>query len=193
MNKIKYGCKNAYYSVISKDDTTGAEKYATPIKLPGAKSISLSPTGDDTEEYADDNIWYSATSNTGYDGTVELMGLPDSFLTDVLGQTKDATSGALIEKSSDKHSEFALLFETSFEGDEKLTSKRALMYRCTIARPDEGGSTKEKAISAATDSLKIKCLPRESDCAVKASVVNTDTAFSTWFDKVFEVAKTTGE
>jgi phi13 family phage major tail protein len=185
MGKIKFGIKNVHYAVAT-DDGTGALTYAKPVALPGAKSMTLSAEGDDTEEYADDGLWFKETSNNGYSGSIETEGLPDEFLTDVMGQTKNTTTGAITERSSDVIKEFALLFEFSFKGDAKLTSKRGVMYRCKPSRPDVAGSTKEKSISATTSTLNISAMPRLNDNIVQASAVNTDTAYSSWFEKVYE-------
>ena len=52
MSRIRYGIKSVYYAVITEGED-GNVTYATPVALPGAKSISLSAEGDKLEEYAD--------------------------------------------------------------------------------------------------------------------------------------------
>ena len=46
-NKVFFGIKNVYYAVAT-DDGTGALTYATPVAIPGARSIGLSASGEMT-------------------------------------------------------------------------------------------------------------------------------------------------
>ena len=55
MAKVKFGLKNVHIAVMS--DSTSAP-YATPIKFPGAKSLSLEAQGDINKFYADDIVYY---------------------------------------------------------------------------------------------------------------------------------------
>jgi phi13 family phage major tail protein len=66
MPKVKFGFKNAYYSKLI--NTEGVISYATPKKLAGAVSMTLSPVGEDVEFYADDSLYFSDITNNGYDG-----------------------------------------------------------------------------------------------------------------------------
>ena len=67
MGRIRYGIKNAHYSVAT-DDGTGALTYGTPVAIPGAKSISLEPEGESVDEYADNVKWWHTDTNNGYMG-----------------------------------------------------------------------------------------------------------------------------
>ena len=54
MSKVKFGFKNAYYSKITEED--GKITYGTPVRIPGAVSMTLSPAGEDVEFHADDSL-----------------------------------------------------------------------------------------------------------------------------------------
>ena len=107
-NKIRYGIKGCYYAVatIAAD---GTATYDTPVALPGAVSLSLSPEGDTTPFYADNIVYYTAIANNGYSGDLELAKIPDSFLTDCLGYAAD-TNGVLYADAGASPVNFALLF-----------------------------------------------------------------------------------
>ena len=62
--------------------------------------------------------WFTIrqSSNTGYEGDLEMAMVPDSFRIDVLKEQKD-TKGVLIENANVETAKFALLFE--FDGDQK--------------------------------------------------------------------------
>ena len=92
-NKIKYGLSNVYYAVAT-DDGTGTLTYGTPVPIKGAVNLTMDPQGDTTPFYADNIIYYTSTANNGYAGTLELALVPESFRTDVLGETAD-TNGVM--------------------------------------------------------------------------------------------------
>lgn len=182
-NKIKYGLRNVYYAVAT-TGTGGALTYATPVAIPGAVNMSLSAEGETTPFYADDVIYWNGTSNNGYSGTLEIALIPDSFKTDVLKETADA-SGVYVEDASETPAEFALLFE--FQGDQAAT--RHALLRCTCSRPDVTGATKEASIEPQTETLNITAMPRINDFLVKFSCPESaSTAYASWFSAVHATA-----
>lgn len=176
-NKIKYGLRNVYYAKATTGEG-GVLTYGTPVRIPGAVSMSLSPEGEVEPFYADDVIYYQSTSNNGYSGTLEVALLPDSFYEDILGDV--TTDGVTVEHSNVAPAEFALLFE--FQGDE--SASRHAFFRCTAARPDVASQTKEASITPQTETLNLTVMPRINDYVVKAKAVSTATAYASWFTAV---------
>lgn len=180
-NKVQYGIKNVYYSVITVG-TGGALSYGTPVAIPGARSISLSASGENTKWYADDNVYFSTNANNGYEGDLVVALIPDSFRTDVLGEVLD-DKGFYVEKTDATTVEFALLFE--FSGDQNAT--RHCMYRCTASRPDVAGNTVEETIEPQEQTITITAMPRLADQVVKASCpASATTSYAAWFTTVQE-------
>ena len=66
-NKVKFGLEKVAFAVanIAAD---GSATYDTPIKNPGARSLSLNPQGELTEWYADNMVYYVVNNNNGYSG-----------------------------------------------------------------------------------------------------------------------------
>lgn len=178
-NKIKYGISNVYYSKIT--DNNGTLAYATPVAIPGARSLSLEAQGDRNVWYADNVEYFVSNANNGYQGDLEVALLPDSFRTDILGETLDA-NGMYVEKANAETKEFALLFQ--FEGDDKAV--RHCLYRCIASRPATSGQTKESSIEPQTDSITITSMPRISDNVVKSRCPYSSSAYATWFEAVTE-------
>ena len=182
-NKIKYGIQNVYYAKAT-DDGTGTLTYATPVALKGAVSISLDASGDTNIFYADNIAYFTSNANNGYQGDLEVALIPDGFRQNILGETLDA-KGMYIEHSSDKPSEFALLFQ--FEGDENAT--RHCLYRCVASRPQVSGSTQEETIEPQTETLTLTAMPRINDALVKARCPyssGTSSTYAVWFSAVTE-------
>lgn len=187
MGRIRYGFSNLYYALAT-DDGNGTLTYATPVKIPGAKGMTMTPAGTDVSEPADNTTWFSTSTNDGYTGSIEFEDTEeaDAFLVAVLGMTKDATSGLTVEKSSDDHREFAILGQMQLAGGTE-TGKRACFYRCTASRPEIAAQTKEVGgLTVAINTVNITALPRISDDAVKSTAVSTDSAYSSFFTAVPE-------
>jgi len=181
-NKVKFGLKNVHYAkkIVAGD---GSISYETPVKVPGAVELSLDPRGDMIEFYADDILYYSASNNQGYEGTLTMALIPDAFKTVILGETLSA-DGVMLESTQDKGSDFALMFE--FDGDKK--AKRHVLYNVTASRPGVNGTTKNDAPEPQTDELSFVASARESDYLVKANSTPTtnETVYANWYQSVYE-------
>ena len=178
-NKIKFGLKNVHYSVITL--TNNVPSYATPVAIPGAVNLSLSPAGEKVEFYADDLLYFNTNTNQGYEGSLEIALIPDSFRTDVMGESIDA-NGALVENSEVTPKNFALMFE--FNGD--ANAVRHVLYNVNAARPDVKGATKTKNIDPQTESLNITASAAVDTYNVKASLpYSTDAVYTNFFTAVY--------
>jgi len=186
-NKVKYGLTNVHYAVMTTDES-GLVKYAKPVPIPGAVSLSLDAKGDMTEFYADGILYYSAPNNAGYDGDLEIALIPESFATDVLGEKMD-NKKVLIENVSAVMNPFALLFE--FEGDAHKI--RHVLYRCTVSRPKIESQTREESVDVKTDSLSITASALD-DGNVKAKTSDDvdDDVYLEWYNTVYIPQKNIG-
>lgn len=179
-NKIKYGLKNVHYAIIT--DTDGTITYGTPVKLPGAVSISLKSTMSTSDIPADDNPEYATVyENKGYDGDIEFQIFSDEAKVALLGATLDSNK-CLVENKDDAPVPFALLFE--FSGDEKAI--RHVLYNCTLSKPDVESSTKGDKAESKTDKLSIKVRPAvdTGDIKYKTSDTTTTAVYDAWYDAV---------
>lgn len=184
-NKVKFGLESVYYAVLTEtaDAQTGVieETYGTPKALLGGVSMSLEQTGEMVNFYADDMLFFSTSSNGGYNGDLTLALIPDDFRKDILGEVAQGTDG-LVEFSSVQPKAFALLFK--FLGDDK--GKLHCLYKCKCTRPSLESQTTEDSIEVGTETLNITAMPRLSDKAVKYTLDGASTDASTFFDAVVE-------
>jgi len=181
-NKVTFGLKNAHFAPFEVID--GEVIYDTPIPLPGSVELSLEPRGDMAEFYADDMLYYSASNNQGYDGSLTIANIPEEFLIEALGESKDEDDGVITETSDAKSKPFALMFE--FDGDVKAV--RHVLYNCSANRPTVASSTKTNTVEPNTNELTFIASPRETDYAVKTKTTTgtpTD-IYEGWYDAVYE-------
>lgn len=184
-NKIKYGLKNVYYAVAT-IASNGSATYDTPVAFPGAVSLSLDPQGDNTNFYADNVVYWVGNGNAGYQGTLEVARVIDSFKTDVLGMITDAKD-VLIEDMNSEIVHFALLFQ--FEGDEKAT--KHVMYNCTAQRAAAAGQTRTETTEPQTETLNLTATSiynasLDKDIVKSETCADTDeTTYSGWNSAVY--------
>lgn len=178
-NKVIFGLKGTHYALVT-EGADGTYTYGTPKPLPGATEISLDTKGETSEFYADDTVYYSSTSNQGYDGTLTIANIPNDFRTDVLGETFE--NGVLTENANAKPKKIALMFE--FDGDVKAI--RHVLYNCSVARPGTGSSTKSDTVEPNTVELSFTASPR-NDGVVKRSTTAavTEDIYNSWYTTVF--------
>ncbi len=184
-NKVKFGLSNCYMApfTIGQD---GTYTYSSPIAVPGAVNLSLSPAGDTNDFYADNVIYFSSTANQGYEGDLEIALIPDEIRTAILGETVDS-NGAYVENAEDKFAGFAFGFQIN--GDQ--TNRKYWYYNCSLTRPNTESATTESTITPNTDTLTIKAMPRLSDKAVRVFLEPTEenaTAYNSFFTSVYEAA-----
>lgn len=162
-NIVEFGLSNVKYAVLAYTAETKTYTIGDIKDIPGAVDLSMPASGDSAEFYADDTLYWSEYSNTGYEGTISFARIPDEFSIDVLGFEQDA-NGAIFEKSNAVVNEIAMWFQ--FAGDKNHT--KHCFLRCSVSRPDIAGKTTEKTKSPNTSQLKIKAMPRLGDYRVRA-------------------------
>ena len=180
-NKVHYGLKNVYYATVTVG--TNTVTYGTPVAWPGAVSLNLSAEGSTNDFYADNVKYFTSIANNGYSGDFESAEMPDTFRTDIMGETAGtgAKTGMYFEDASVQPKAFALMFQ--FEGDVNAT--KYVLYNCKMARPNIESSTTEDGIEVQTITGEITAAPRAFDNIVKAQCANTaSTAYTNWYSTV---------
>lgn len=178
-NKVKYGLKNVYYAVIT--EAGGVVEYATPVRIPGAVNIALSPAGESVKFAADDiEDYFGENVNNGYDGDLEMALIPDDFRVDVLGEIRDSNN-AIIENADATVKRFALMFE--FDGDANKT--RHVFYNVLAARPNIEGATRSNTKEPKSETLAIEARPAVDTSDVKAKVLQGENGYDTFFTAVY--------
>lgn len=183
-NRVTFGLQDVHYApyTIGEDGTVTYEK---PIRLPGAIELTLEPRGDMVEHYADNMLYYSASNNQGYEGTLSISHIPEQFLIDALGEEKDETDMVLSEIANKQGKPFALLFQ--FEGDVKAT--RHVLYNCTANRPTIASATKTDSVEPNTNELTFvaSAININGKLYVKAKTTPStpQNVYDNWYEQVY--------
>ena len=184
-NKVRTGLKNVHVASVTISGSTVT--FGTPVEWPGAVSMNYAPTGELSEFYADDIVYWTGGGSSGYDCELETALIPDWFYTDYLGMVID-DNGNILETASDNGANFAFLFE--FSGDENAI--RHAFYYCKASKPTEEGETKGETEEPKTTTVSFKASP----CPVAVTIDGVDknpiktkstansTNYSTWYTTV---------
>lgn len=154
-NKIEYGLRKfVVFPLI--EGTNGAITYGDPVSLPGIQSMTMDPQGDETSIYADDTLYFSHYSSTGYKGSIQFVTKSDLIGKTLFGDV-ETEDGGLLELSDAKPLRFGAAFQCA--GDEK--NVRHKMYNVTFSRGSTEHKTMEDKIEAATYSCDFTAIPVE--------------------------------
>ena len=179
-NKVKFNLWNVYYAPLL-TNTTSKIEYGTPIAIPGAVSLSLDPTGENTPFYADGIEYYTISNNMGYSGDFEIALIPESFRVDILKESHDSNK-VLIENKDINVGKFALLFR--FDGD--IRAINHVMYNCSVSRPKIGSKTNEESKEVQTETLTISAKPLvKGYVKAKTGDSTPQTVYDNWFKSVY--------
>lgn len=144
--------------------------------------MSLEASGDSSEFYADDVLYFVATANNGYTGTIESALVPDWFLTDYMGMKVD-DNGNITETADSNPKYFAMLFE--FTGDQK--GVRHCLYYCkATSRPTIEAQTKGESVEVATEEIEFSAIPLPTSSTRAEAIIKSKTTaetenYDTWF------------
>jgi phage major tail protein, phi13 family len=182
-NIVEFGVENLHLATL-KDDG----EFDTPVHIKGTSKIKLSGKGDTKIIYADNGTFYTISSNTGYEGELEIYNFDDDFKKKYLGFKEDA-NGILIEPSILKPANLAMQFKIL--GDVK--DRVSVLYNCIFEKPDIELKTVEEKIDVEVMKIKFKARPKKFEDfeykIVQASTLN-EKAKETWFTKVYTPSKT---
>lgn len=179
--RVNFGIKNVHYAVGT-EAADGTFTYETPVPFPGATALTLDFRGGQEDFYADDRVYYTSSTNSGYDGTLTVAHLLQQFRIDVLGDTLD-DANIITENAQAKTKKIALLFE--FDNDVKAT--RHALYNVTLTRPGMSGETRTDTTTPGTQDLVFVAAPTAAGVVKRSTTAATEAAvYDAWYTTVFE-------
>lgn len=178
-NKVQFNLKNVHYAIL---EDAATPTYGTPVKVPGAVTLTLDASGDVTPFYADGIIYYSSVANNGYSGALEMARFTDQMMQDIWKMEIGKTDKVLIENSNVEPSSFALLYQ--IDGD--AGNQMYCLYNCTAARPGIGSTTNSDSKEPQTQSASVTAAPLENGNVLARTTGETpDETRNGWFTQVY--------
>ena len=180
-NKVKFGLNKVHWAKITAWSDEGVPTFATPVRLPGAVSLSIDANGENENFFADNGVYYVINNNAGYEGDLEVALITTDFATAILGEQLDS-KGVLVERNDAESAQFALLFE--FNGDKNHI--RHVLYCCSASRPSTESSTTEESTEVKTETLSLKATALPSGLVKGKTCESTDqTTYDNWYGAVY--------
>lgn len=191
---VRFGISNAHYALYTEGTGGATGTYATPVAMPGATQLTLTPQGNTWTFYADNIAYETGSSNTGYEVSLTIAVIGDQAKIDLLGYVADS-NGVVYESADAESKSCALLWQ--FDGSK--VKKRGILYNVKFTRPTETGNTKTDSVDPDTDEMTGVAIGRDITIGgvvtnvIKASVTNeaaTASQFADWFEAVYIVGAT---
>lgn len=180
-NKVQFNLKNVHYAVMTTTGDTPA--WSTPVKVPGAVSLSLDPQGEVSQFYADGIVYYQSAGNNGYNGDLTMARFPDQMLQEVWKYNLNETDKVLVENINVEQVPFALLFQIDGDADNQYYC----LYNCSGTRPPIASQTNENTKTPQTQASTISAAPLENGNVLARTTSETSSAVKEqWFKKVYE-------
>ena len=188
---VRYGISNAHYALYTEGTAGALGTYATPVTMPGATQLTLTPQGNTWTFYADNIAYETGSSNSGYEVSLTIAVIGDQAKIDLLGYQTDS-NGVVYEVADAEPASCAFLWE--FGGSK--VKKRGLLYNVKFNRPTVSGNTETDSVDPDTEELTGVAIGRDITIngvvtnVIKASATNeaaTATQFADWFEAVYIV------
>ncbi len=187
-NKVKFGLNKVHWAKITSFTEDGMPVFGTPVRLPGAVSLSIDAEGEAENFYADDCVYYVINNNSGYTGDLEVALVTLEFAQEILGEILDS-KGVLVETNTAELQQFALLFE--FTGDKNKI--RHCLYCCSASRPATEGQNTEDSKEVKTETLSLTATALVNGLVKARSCEKTDaTTYNNWYKAVYMPDLTAG-
>lgn len=180
-NKVHYDLIDVHVAPLTIE--AGVVSFGAPVALEGSISMDLSPKGNTVQLRADGIVYYRSSSNSGYEGNLNLAMVPDWFRKEYLGETLDETDKVQVENANAEPKPFALLY--GFKYDQK--QRRHVLYNCMASRPNIKGDNKENQKDPDTESLPLSAVPLPGGNVKASTTASTPEAvYSGWMKTVWQ-------
>lgn len=183
------GLKELHYAIIENEDKSETE-YGDVKELGPAISLSLDPSSNDEDLYADDAVLFSESAKGATTVELNTAYLENKVEADVLGKEIDKFGG-IIDSKDDKPPYIAIggKAETAQGGYEHFW-----IYRVKLAPNEESKETKGDTPEYQTPTISGKSLPRLHDGREKyklwdqnEKIKDEDSkVFDNWFEEVID-------
>lgn len=179
---IPVGFDKLYYAVMTDEET---ETYETPVWLPGARTLNLSPSVESEDLAGDDMIYHTEDALNYYDIELNIAELDTADQAAILGKKVDS-AGGIIDSTNDIAPYVALMYRRRMaNGKYRYT----VIYKTKFAPTEENAETRGTTPVFQTPTLTGKAIPLASNGEFRRAYTEGDTSvtpefLATFFDEV---------
>jgi phi13 family phage major tail protein len=179
---IPVGFDQLFYAVMTDEE---AEIYAAPVRLPGARTMTLTPSVESEDLTGDDMIYHTEDALNFYDIELNIAELDTADQAALLGKTIDA-NGGIIDSTNDVAPYVALLYRR------RMANKKyryTVIYKTKFAPSEEAAETRGTTPVFQTPTISGKAIPLASNSEFRRVYTEGDPGvtpqfLSTFFDAV---------
>lgn len=146
---LKIGIKNL---MIAPEKENEPGKYEEWVPEEGITELSFEYTGEDSNFYADDKVYWVVSSTSGKSYTLSLAALSEWFQKTILGRNVDETTGIMEETDADTYRKFAMSYEITTTGGVGI---KHIDYGCLPSKPTSTATTKGESAEVQTESITV--------------------------------------
>lgn len=170
--KVEFGLSKPHLGDLTYDEETGYT-FGEPKPYLGIQSLTGDVTTEEKEIFAENSVWYVATTDNGYDMTLKMVRVEDDFKINYLGQRR-SKEGNLVESADDykRKKEFYMIFE--IDTDKK--PNRYILFRCVASKPKIDYAGTESSPDPKSIEIPIKCYPLLGENKLIKGKINPDDA-----------------
>ena len=174
-NIVEFGVSELRVGTYTVGDS-GEVTMGAPVALPGAKSISLDPEGDEIKFYADDKVYWSGYSDNGFSGTMEVALFTDAFKTAFMGYVTLADGGIAAIKGADRKKVYI-----AFQSKGDALGRRGILYNVTLGGIKREYASIEDKKEPITESMDITVNGDNATGMILVKYKEGDTGYDTLF------------
>lgn len=146
---LKIGIKNFMWAPEVEGDQISYEDW---VVEEGITSLDTEYTGDTSNFYADDKVFWIVDSTSGKTYAISLATVSERFQKEILGRNIDEQTGIMEETDSDKYKRFAIGYEITTTGG---TGIKHIDYGCLPSKPTSSAQTKGESAEVQEESITI--------------------------------------
>lgn len=174
-NKVEFGISKLHvgtYDVNQEGQVTLGE----PYHQRGSVSLTLDPEEETTEFVADNIVYFSEISDSGFSGSIQVAKFSDDFKTKFMGYKKLADGGIAKVKGAVKPNVY-IAFQA--EGDKQ--SRKVILYNVSLGGITKEHTTIKKAKEPNAESVKISAVGDIATGIVQTTYNPDDAGYATVF------------
>lgn len=139
-----------YYALLLTDDMeAGTATYSATKYLPGLREITVTPTENQGEIYAEGEVFDTDTENGPLNISIDMTDIPLINRAEILGHKLTAT-GAVIDNQKDEAPYLALMYEKKLRNG---VMEYATLYKGKFMKPEDKGKTREGNVEYQTKAV----------------------------------------